>query len=104
MMKIFWQPFANEGKRQIANYIRRQFGLNSKKIFMEKVDETARMLMSNPYIGAIDSYYSDRTFTYRSIIVNGLNKMVYRIDGDTIYIVDFWDTRREPQRQASKTE
>ncbi len=31
-------------------------------------------------------------------------RLVYRIDGDIIYIVDFWDTRREPVRQASQTE
>jgi hypothetical protein len=28
---------------------------------------------------------------------------VISIDGDIIYIVDFWDTRREPKNQASKT-
>ena len=42
--------------------------------------------------------------TYRSVIINGLNKMVYRIDGDIIYIVDFWDTRREPVGQAAQTD
>jgi len=52
----------------------------------------------------IDPLYADRAHTYRSIVINGLNKMVYRIDGDIIYIVDFWDTRREPVRQASQTE
>ena len=42
--------------------------------------------------------------TYRSVIINGLNKMVYRIDGDIIYVVDFWDTRREPVSQAVQTD
>ena len=42
--------------------------------------------------------------SYRSIIINGLNKLVYRIDDDIIHIVDFWDTRREPKNQASQTE
>jgi hypothetical protein len=26
--------------------------------------------------------------------------MVYRVEDDTIYIVAFWDTRSEPERQA----
>ena len=30
--------------------------------------------------------------------------MIYRIEGDIIYIVDFWDTRREPTNQAAQTE
>ena len=45
-----------------------------------------------------------RPLTYRSVIINGLNKMVYRVDGNIIYIVDFWDTRREPVSLASQTE
>jgi hypothetical protein len=28
--------------------------------------------------------------------------MVYYIDEDAIYIVAFWDTRREPQKQAQQ--
>jgi hypothetical protein len=32
----------------------------------------------------------------------GLNKMVYRVDGDIIYIVAFWDTRKEPKEQANQ--
>lgn len=62
------------------------------------------MLRNSPYIGQIDPLYADRPLTYRSVIINGLNKMVYRIDGDIIYIVDFWDTRREPNKQASQTQ
>ena len=29
--------------------------------------------------------------------------MVYRVDGDIIYIVDFWDTRRKPIKQREQT-
>ena len=36
------------------------------------------------------------------VVVNNLNKMVYRIADDTIHIADFWDTRREPQKQAQQ--
>ena len=39
---------------------------------------------------------------YRSIVVNHLNKMVYRVLDDYIEIVDFWDTRREPKNQAEQ--
>jgi hypothetical protein len=40
--------------------------------------------------------------TYRSIIINGLNKLVYRIDGEIIYVVGFWDTRMDGSSQAEK--
>ena len=44
--------------------------------------------------------YMDCPQAYRSVIINGLNKLVYRIDGDTIYIVGFWDTRMDDKEQA----
>ena len=69
---------------------------------MQEVDKTVKLLMRSPNVGQIDPLYANRAFTYRSIIINGLNKLVYRIDNDVIHIVDFWDTRREPKNQASQ--
>lgn len=31
-----------------------------------------------------------------------MESLVYRIADDTIHIADFWDTRREPQKQAQQ--
>ena len=62
------------------------------------------MLKKSPNVGAIDPLFVDRPIAYRSIIINGLSKMVYYIDGDIIRIAAFWDTRREPQAQAKLTE
>ena len=104
MKKIIWHERAKEGKKQVADYIRRKFGLQHKKAFMQEVDQTVQALMRSPNIGPIDPLYADRAMAYRSIIINGLNKLVYRIDDDIIHIVDFWDTRREPKNQALQTE
>ena len=103
-MKLIWQEAAKAGRRQVAAYIRREFGIKRAKKFRQEVADTATMLMRSPGIGQIDPLYSDRPLTYRSVIINGLNKMVYRVDGDIIYIVEFWDTRREPVSQARQTE
>ena len=60
-------------------------------------------LKRSPGIGQIDPLFASHAATYRSVIVNGLNKMVYRIDGDVIYIAAFWDTRMEPNEQRDQT-
>ena len=59
-------------------------------------------LKRSPNIGQIDPLFEAHAATYRSVIVNGLNKMVYRIDGEVIYIAAFWDTRMEPEEQATR--
>jgi Txe/YoeB family toxin of Txe-Axe toxin-antitoxin module len=58
-------------------------------------------LKRSPGIGQIDPLFADRPQTYRSVIINGLNKLVYRIEGNTIHIVGFWDTRMDDEEQAA---
>ena len=103
-MKVIWHSKAKEGRRQIAAYIRRQFGLTHAKKFRQNVDQVIGMLMQSPNMGSIDHLFADRSTAYRSVIVNGLSKIVYRIDDDAINIVGFWDCRQEPQSQAEQTD
>ena len=90
--------------RQVALYVNKMFGRKARQEFMQRVKDIEKRIAAQPNIGPIDSLYSDRPLTYRSVIINGLNKMIYRVDGDIIYIVDFWDTRCEPKNQTSQTE
>ena len=102
-MKIKWEQNARASFRQVARYINTKFGRKARQEFLQRVKDTESQIKCSPYIGQIDSLFLDRPNPYRSIIINGLNKMVYRIDGDIIYIVAFWDTRREPKAQANQT-
>lgn len=102
-MKVEWADNAKRQKNQVAYYIRRRFGINREKRFKQEVNQTIIMIMQHPNIGPIDPLFNDRPIAYRSVIINGLSKMVYSIGDDTIYIVAFWDTRREPVQQAQET-
>ncbi len=99
-MNLVWDPRARENLYQIARYIQSKFGSKAKKNFIKSVRETESLLKNSPYLGQIDSLFADRTFTYRSIIINGLSKLVYFVANETIYIAAFWDTRSEPNKQA----
>ena len=70
--------------------------------FIEQVDKTVNMIIRYPNIGSIDPLFSDRPYVYRSVIINGLSKLVYRINDDIIHIVAFWDTRQEPEAQTEQ--
>lgn len=101
-MKVTWDPKATKGKRKVANYIRIKFGIDRVKRFRQEVDQTVDMIMRHPNLGSIDPLFNDRPRTYRSVIINGLSKMVYFIDDEIIYIAAFWDCRQEPTKQASE--
>ena len=99
-MRVIWQEPAKRG-RQITAYIRQEFGTKRAKKFRQEVADTVNMLSRSPGIGQIDPLFASHAATYRSVIINGLNKMVYLVDDNIIYIVAFWDTRMEPEEQAA---
>lgn len=101
-MKAKWDPKARSSFHQIAKFIQRRFGSTARRNFIEEVKETENLLKRSPYVGKIDPLFADRPRTYRSVIINGLSKMVYFVEGDLIYIAAFWDTRQEPKKQAEQ--
>ena len=101
-MRIEWTKDADRQRDQVAEYIRDEFGARRKRQFIDEVRQMTRKLKCSPNIGQIDPLFAHHAATYRSVIINGLNKMVYRIDDDIIYIIAFWDTRMEPEEQAAK--
>lgn len=103
-MKVIWDPKAKKERNLVADYIQKSFGVKRRVRFIQEVRQMAQMLRNHPNLGPIDPLYADRAVAYRSIIINGLSKMVYRVEDDIIYIAAFWDCRREPQSQAEQTE
>ena len=101
-MKIIWHTDAERGRDIVVEYIRGEFGYRRMKQFIKEVRDATKKLRHSPYIGKIDPLFEDRPQAYRSVIINSLNKIVYRIDGDTIHIVGFWDTRMDDEDQASQ--
>lgn len=51
-----------------------------------------------PFTGFIEPLLINRKKQYRSAIINKYYKMVYFVDQDTIYVADFWDMRRNPDK------
>ena len=101
-MRVEWTDYAEMRRDQIGDYIQNSFGDKRMAKFMQEVDSAVNMLVRNPNIGSIDPLFVGRPVAYRSIIINGLSKLVYRVNDDTIYIVGFWDTRQEPVAQAEQ--
>lgn len=101
-MKVMMTGFARQQIRKTAKYINKAFGKTSKDNFLQQVQRTKRLLEANPYLGSEEPLLADRSSTYHYVLVNRLNKMVYRVLEEYIEIVDLWDTRREPQQQAEQ--
>ena len=101
-LKIKWATEARDRWRETALYIRQEWGFFALQKFKEKTEECQDRLEDFPALGKVEPLLEDRSKLYRSLVLTEQNKIIYYIEDNTIYIVDFWDTRREPKAQASK--
>ena len=101
-MKSTMTDLAKQQIRQIAKYIRKEFGKNRRDEFLREVRQTRRITEASPNIGIVEPLLAERAVMYRSYVMNRLNKIVYRIDGDVIYIVAFGDVRRNPETLSNE--
>lgn len=96
---------ADEAKTKIlrtAGYIKDKYGKETSADFRNEILLIRRLLRENPETGPKEPLLSSAPVVYRSIVVNRLNKVIYWINDDVIEIVDFWDCRREPKKQAEQ--
>ena len=71
------------------------------KKFYARILDYEKLLQSNPGMGKKEPLLEKEPEGYRSIVVHQNYKLVYYVESDIIYIVDLWDTRREPDAQAN---
>lgn len=101
-MRVEWEEMAESNRDLIGDYIFDSFGYDALEHFYDEVNQTVNLLMLHPNLGPIEPLLADLSHTYRSLVIEKLSKLIYRIDEDTIYIVDFWDCRREPHSLANE--
>ena len=87
----------------MGKYVLRDFGERIYQEFMDEVEQTVLALADMHTMGKLDPLFVHRKRAYRSFIIRRLNKIVYFVENDTLYIAAFWDIRREPKKQAKQT-
>jgi plasmid stabilization system protein ParE len=80
------------------------FLLYEQKIPAEKVKQIldellsrAEELSANPYIGQVEDLLEHLKLGHRRVIKDKF-KIIYRIDDESIFITDFFDTRQDPTK------
>jgi plasmid stabilization system protein ParE len=59
----------------------------------------ADKLIENPYMGQLEEYLEHLEKSHRRII-EGNYKIIYRIEGEVIYITDIFDSRQDPSKMS----
>ena len=90
MMEVRWSIEARRALDNTVDYIAETFGMRTRNKFKRDVQKVNNLLKGNPHLGAIEPLLVHHASTYRSIVVNHLNKIIYRIEGNHIEVADFW--------------
>lgn len=97
MVEVEWSKRANKERIAVLTYGAEVFGIRASIALHRRIEDYVNCLSNNPYMGAIEPLLAERHVEYRSLVVHEHYKLVYRILTDRIYIVDLWNTHREPE-------
>lgn len=97
MAEIEWSKRANKLRIAILTEGAHKFGMKVSNALNRRIEDYVNCLSHNPYMGTIEPLLEGRRWEYRSLVVHEHYKLVYRIVANRIYIVDLWDTHREPE-------
>ncbi|MEQ9232325.1 MAG: type II toxin-antitoxin system RelE/ParE family toxin [Cyclobacteriaceae bacterium] len=98
-MKVIYTNQAYESLIDLSHFLLEELDWDESKVldFRKKLLDKADRLETtfNHYQ---EEEYLDHLGKGHRRVIEGLVKIIYRIEGDIIYITDFFDTRQDPSK------
>ena len=92
-MTIEWTEQGKRGWREVAAYIRRDFGQQGLRLFKQRTKDNEKFIANFPEGCEIVWTDPETGIDYRWCVVYKRSKMLYFVQDDKIHIADFWDVR-----------
>ena len=92
-MKIEWTEQGKRRWREVAAYVKRDFGQQGLLLFRQRTKANEKFISNFPEGCEIVWTDPETGIDYRWCVVYKRSKMLYFVQDDTIYITDFWDVR-----------
>lgn len=97
MQVRFTTEARNELKRILDVYVEYAGPMSAEK-FGSQVDRQVAKLVKYPEIGHPEPLLADHKYHFRAKSINRFYRIIYLVYEDTLWIYDFWDSRRDPQK------
>ena len=92
-MKVFLTRRAERNYISIKEYITKEFGDKTAATFVQKADETFKLLESFPKMGPVEHN------EIRGFQLSRQTRILYRIREQKIIILSLFDVRQDPKRR-----
>lgn len=88
--------------KEIRIYLVKQFGKDTWNATYSKIKESVGIIQAFPKSGKIPEELEDMNLTQYRQIISGMNKIIYEIRQETIYIHIVCDTRKDMKTLLTK--
>lgn len=92
-MTIEWTEQGKRGWREVAAYVKREFGQQGLLLFKQRTKDNEKFIANYPEGCEVVWIDPETGIDYRWCVVYKRSKMLYFVQGDKIFIADFWDVR-----------
>lgn len=100
-MKVKFLIAAEEHLDDIYSFIAEKNKQAAIKLYNDFLDEIGR-LPDFPQMAAVEPVLINEPQIFRALVVQHNYKVIYYIEGDTIYIAAIWDCRQNPETNEKK--
>jgi toxin ParE1/3/4 len=101
-LRIVFLAGAEEDMKELRRYVLKCFGKSAWQETYEKIKESTRTIQNFPRSGSIpDELVDVRLQQYRQVIA-GMNRIIYEVADEVIYIHIVCDTRRDMHTLLSR--
>lgn len=100
-MQVVWTVRFSRSLEFIYSCARDYYSRITLKKLNDGIKSAESLLADNPYLGSIEPLLENRDVQYRRFIVKPVFKLIYTVIDDHIYMMDIWDTRRDPKITAN---
>ncbi|MFL5754261.1 MAG: type II toxin-antitoxin system RelE/ParE family toxin [Bacteroidia bacterium] len=94
--KLIWTENAKSGLLNIVQYLEEEWSLRIAENFVIELYLILDLISNSPLIGIV----SEKNILVRKIFVTKHNALYYMIEGENVFLLDFFDTRQHPNKST----
>lgn len=95
--KVIWTPQAEQTFETVLDYLEMEWSEKEKVNFVKATDKIIQLISRQPYLFRRVSKPG-----FREALVTKHNLLLYKIKENSIDLITFWDTRKDPKKKALK--
>lgn len=96
-MKLVYTEPALESLQDCLDFFPPEVLSDKVNQIRDRILDKAEKLVNNPYLGQIEIQLQHLGLEHRRLI-SGNHKIIYRIQGETIFVTDIFDSRQEASK------